>query len=73
MKKDLTEMINEIKRMKHEKNAVIVAHNYQIDEVQELADVVGDSFTLSRYCASTNADIVVFCGVHFMADSAKIL
>jgi len=73
MKKDLTEMINEIKRMKHEKNAVIVAHNYQIDEVQELADVVGDSFTLSRYCASTNADIVVFCGVHFMAESAKIL
>jgi len=67
------EMIYEIKRMKKEKNAVIVAHNYQIDDVQDLADVVGDSFRLSQYCASTNADVVVFCGVHFMAESAKIL
>jgi len=67
------EMINEIKRMKKEKNAVIVAHNYQIDEVQDLADVVGDSFKLSQYCASTDADVVVFCGVHFMAESAKVL
>ena len=73
MNEKTTDMINEIKRMKREKNAVIVAHNYQMDEVQELADVVGDSFKLSQYCASTNADIVVFCGVHFMAESAKIL
>lgn len=73
MKENIKEMLNEIKRMKEEKNAVIVAHNYQIDEVQELADVVGDSFRLSQYCANTNADVVVFCGVHFMAESAKIL
>lgn len=73
MNEKLTDMLNEIKRMKREKNAVIVAHNYQVDEVQELADVVGDSFKLSQYCASTNADVVVFCGVHFMAESAKIL
>jgi len=73
MNEKTKEMISEIKRMKREKNAVIVAHNYQMDEVQELADVVGDSFKLSQYCASTNADIVVFCGVHFMAESAKIL
>lgn len=69
----MKEMIDEIKRMKQQKNAVIVAHNYQIDEVQDIADVVGDSFTLSQYCASTDADVVVFCGVHFMAESAKIL
>lgn len=69
----IMEMIEEIKRMKREKNAVIVAHNYQVDEVQDLADVVGDSFKLSQYCASTDADVVVFCGVHFMAESAKIL
>lgn len=73
MDKNMRDMINEIKRLKKERNAVIVAHNYQIDEVQDLADVVGDSFKLSQYCASTNADVVVFCGVHFMAESAKIL
>ncbi|HZK26781.1 MAG TPA: quinolinate synthase NadA [Thermoclostridium sp.] len=69
----MSEMIDEIKRMKQEKNAVIVAHNYQNDEVQDIADVVGDSLRLSQYCASTDADVVVFCGVHFMAESAKIL
>mgnify|MGYP000851910102 CR=1 FL=1 len=73
MKPEIRDMVEEIKRMKNEKNAVIVTHNYQVDEVQELADVVGDSFKLSQYCASTDADIVVFCGVHFMAESAKIL
>jgi quinolinate synthase len=50
-----------------------VAHSYQIDEVQEIADIVGDSFALSKYCASNDADVIVFCGVHFMAESAKIL
>lgn len=73
MEKYTKEMLDEIKRMKHEKNAVIVAHNYQVDDVQDLADVVGDSFKLSQYCANTDADVVVFCGVHFMAESAKIL
>lgn len=59
--------------LKQKKNAVIVAHNYQIDDVQEIADVVGDSLALSKYCATGSADIIVFCGVHFMAESAKIL
>ena len=66
-------MINDIERMKKEQNAVIVAHSYQVDEVQEIADVVGDSFALSQFCASNSADTIVFCGVHFMAESAKIL
>lgn len=67
------DMISEINKLRREKNAVIVAHNYQIDEVQDLADVVGDSFRLSQYCASSDYQTVVFCGVHFMAESAKIL
>lgn len=67
------ELVEEIKKLREEKNAVIAAHNYQIDEVQEIADMVGDSFALSKYCASSSADIIVFCGVRFMAESAKIL
>ena len=66
-------LLQEIARLKKEKNAVIVAHYYQIDEVQEIADMVGDSFALSKYCATTDADTIVFCGVSFMAESAKIL
>jgi quinolinate synthase len=69
-KDDLKEKIIELKK---KRNAVIVAHNYQVDEVQDIADVVGDSFALSKYCASVNLDTIVFCGVHFMAESAKIL
>jgi len=67
------QLIDEIKKLKKERNAVIVAHNYQIDDIQEIADVVGDSFALSKYCASNDASVIVFCGVHFMAESAKIL
>lgn len=67
------QLIEEIKKLKKERNATIVAHSYQIDEVQDIADVVGDSFALSKYCASSDADVIVFCGVHFMAESAKIL
>lgn len=70
---DKKELIQKILELKTQRNAVIVAHNYQIDDVQEIADVVGDSFALSKYCANTDAEVIVFCGVHFMAESAKIL
>ena len=67
------EIVKRIFELKEKRKAVIVAHNYQVDDVQEIADIVGDSFALSKYCADNKADVVVFCGVHFMAESAKIL
>lgn len=67
------ELSQEIRRLKAERGAVIVAHNYQIDEVQDIADHVGDSFYLSKICAGSDASTIVFCGVRFMAESAKIL
>ncbi|PKM93267.1 MAG: quinolinate synthase [Firmicutes bacterium HGW-Firmicutes-1] len=65
--------IEEIKRLKEEKNAHILAHYYQPDEVQEIADYVGDSYYLSKVGMESNKEIIVFCGVSFMAESAKIL
>lgn len=67
------ELTDNIAKLKKQRNAVIVAHNYQIDDVQEIADIVGDSFALSRFCADSKYDVIVFCGVHFMAESAKLL
>ena len=63
----------EILNLKEEKNALIVAHLYQCDEIQEIADIVGDSYFLSKKAMESNKDLIIFCGVKFMAESAKIL
>jgi len=67
------ELISEIERLRREKNAVVMAHYYQIGDIQDIADMVGDSLALAQYAAKTEADIIVLCGVHFMGETAKIL
>ena len=69
----MEDIFDEIMRLKKERNAIILAHVYQPEEIQEIADFTGDSFGLSRKAASTDADVIVFCGVRFMAETANIL
>ncbi|MBP2032515.1 quinolinate synthase [Clostridium algifaecis] len=70
---DKSSLINEINKLKIKRDACILAHNYQVPEVQDIADIVGDSFALSKAAAKINKKVLVFCGVRFMAESAKIL
>ena len=68
-----TQLTDKIRQLKAERNAVILAHNYQSGEIQDIADFTGDSLALSVKAAQTDADVIVFCGVKFMAETAAIL
>jgi quinolinate synthase len=70
---EIAELTAEVRALAAERNAVILAHNYQVPEVQDVADYVGDSLGLSRQAAAADADVIAFCGVHFMAETASIL
>src|SRR5215469_13243071 len=70
---EVAEVQAEVRRLARKRNAIILAHNYQVPEVQDVADVVGDSLGLSRTAAATDAELIIFCGVEFMAETAAIL